>query len=194
VIGIPARVKGLVFDCDGTIADTMPLHYRAWLEALGEHGCDFPEAMFYELAGMPTLDIIRTLNERHGYNIPPDEARRRKSEAFLRMLPEVTPIEPVVSLVREYANRLPMAVATSGTRLSCASTLGALGLTDCFRAVVTVDDVALGKPAPDLFLEAARRISVAPEHCMAFEDGDLGIQSAHAAGMEVVDIRPLRCK
>lgn len=192
MIEIPADVRGLIFDCDGTIADTMPLHYQAWLEVLGDDADKFPEALFYELAGMPTADIIRVLNERHGCHLPVEETRQRKSEAFYRRLHEVRPIEPVVSLIRECKDKYPLAVATSGTRLSCTRTLEALGLADCFQAIVTVDDVPRGKPEPDLFLEAARRISIPPEHCMAFEDGDLGLEAARRAGMRVVDIRPLR--
>lgn len=191
MIEIPSHIRGLVFDCDGTIADTMPLHYRAWLEVLGPDADKFPEALFYELAGMPTMDIIHLLNERHGCRLDAETTRRRKSEAFLQMLPEVRPIEPVVQIIREYAGRLPMAVATSGTRGSCSKTLEALGLLDHFQAIVTADDVAKGKPAPDLFLTAAQRLGVDPPACLAFEDADLGIEAARAAGMEVVDIRPL---
>lgn len=191
MIEIPSHVQGLVFDCDGTIADTMPLHYKAWLEVLGPDAAKFPEALFYELAGMPTLDIIHLLNERHGCHLDPEKTRKQKSEAFLRMLPEVRPIEPVVQLIREHAGKMPMAVATSGTRSSCCKTLDALGLLDVFQAIVTADDVERGKPAPDLFLTAAKRLGVEPSACLAFEDADLGIQAARAAGMEVIDIRPL---
>jgi beta-phosphoglucomutase family hydrolase len=191
VIEIPDHIRGLVFDCDGTIADTMPLHYKAWLEVLDPDAAKFPEALFYELAGMPTLDIIHVLNERHGCHLDPDITRQRKAAAFVRMLPEVRPIDPVVRLIREHAGRLPMAVATSGTRSQCQRTLEALGLLDYFQALVTADDVSRGKPAPDLFLTAAARLGVAPAHCLAFEDADLGIEAARAAGMDVVDIRPL---
>ncbi len=191
LIEIPSHIRGLVFDCDGTIADTMPLHYRSWLEVLGPDAEKFPEALFYELAGMPTIDIIHLLNERHGCHLDPEVTRRRKSETFLRMLPEVRPIEPVVRLIREHAGKLPMAVATSGTRGSCQKTLEALGLLPLFQAIVTADDVARGKPAPDLFLVAAQKLGLRPEECLAFEDADLGIEAACAAGMDVVDIRPL---
>ncbi|MBX7246401.1 MAG: beta-phosphoglucomutase family hydrolase [Candidatus Sumerlaeaceae bacterium] len=189
---VPSHVKGLIFDCDGTVADTMPLHYRAWVAVLNEHNADFPEAMFYEMAGMPTRTIIELLNQRHGYNINYVEAAGRKEEVFLNSLHEVLPIEPIATVVREYAGKLPMAVATGGTRAICEKTLHFLGLKEHFDAIVTADDVKHGKPAPDIFLEAARRINVEPVHCLAFEDADLGLESARAAGMEVVDIRPLR--
>jgi beta-phosphoglucomutase family hydrolase len=189
MINIPAHIQGLVFDCDGTIADTMPLHYRAWVTALKEHDADFPEAMFYEMAGMPTPRIIQILNERHGWNMPIAETAELKESMFLELLPQVTAIEPVATIVRAQAGSLPMAVATGGTRAVCARTLEFLGLISYFQAIVTADDVEHGKPAPDIFIEAARRLNISPELCMAFEDADLGVQAAHDAGMHVIDIR-----
>ena len=189
---VPPHIRGLVFDCDGTIADTMPLHYEAWLAALREHGRDFPEALFYEMAGIPTHTIIEILNDKHGYTLPVTETARRKDELFVELIPRVTPIEPVVKLVKQYAGRLPMAVATGGTRALCAKTLAVLGLLEHFQALVTADDVRHGKPAPDIFLEAARRLNLPADQCCAFEDGEPGLQSAQAAGMMAVDIRPLR--
>lgn len=183
------HIRGLVFDCDGTIADTMPLHYEAWVAALGEHGVEFPEALFYEMAGIPTARIIEILNEKHGHAMPVQQTADYKEELYVKLIPQVRPIEPVVQLVEKYAGQLPMAVATGGTRAICSKTLSSLGLLHHFAAMVTADDVAHGKPAPDIFLEAARRIGQAPEHCIAFEDADLGIQAARAAGMEVVDVR-----
>jgi beta-phosphoglucomutase family hydrolase len=189
-IDVPASVKGLVFDCDGTIAHTMPLHYEAWLAALREYRADLPEAMFYELAGMPTTAIIELLNDQHGYDMPVQATADRKEELYLELLPKVGPVEPVVALVHRFAGRLPMAVATGATRAICSKTLDSLGLLPYFGAIVTADDVARGKPAPDIFLESARRINVAPADCYAFEDAELGIQAARAAGMTVIDVRP----
>ena len=191
VLDIPPHIKGLVFDCDGTIADTMPLHYQAWVRALREHEAEFPEAMFYEMAGIPTVRIIEILNERHGYDIPVQEAADFKESLYVQLVDRVEPIEPVVQLVKAYAGRLPMAVATGGTRAICSKTLKSLHLLEHFQSIVTADDVARGKPAPDIFLEAARRLGVAPQECYAFEDADLGLQAARSAGMVAVDIRPL---
>ena len=189
---VPPHIRGLVFDCDGTIADTMPLHYEAWLMAFGEHGHDFPEALFYEMAGIPTHTIIEILNEKHGYQMPVRETAARKDALFEELIPRVRPIEPVVALVERYAGKLPMAVATGGTRSLCSKTLSALDLLQYFQALVTADDVEHGKPAPDIFIEAARRIKIPAEACCAFEDAELGLQSARAAGMLVIDIRPMR--
>jgi len=190
MVEIPPHIKGLVFDCDGTIADTMPLHYRAWVQAMKEYGAEFPETLFYEMAGVPTVRIIEILNEKFGYRIPVIEAADRKEDLYVELVPEALPIEPVVRLVRQFAGRLPMAVATGGNRMICTKTLNAIGLLELFQHIVTADDVAHGKPAPDIFLEAARRISVEPTACYAFEDGEPGIIAARAAGMTVIDIRP----
>lgn len=189
---VPPQIKGLVFDCDGTLADTMPLHYESWVAALGEYGHDFSEALFYEMAGVTTERIIEILNDRHGYKVPVKEGARRKDELFEQRLHKIQPIEPVVALVHKYAGKLPMAVATGGTRVLCGKTLEVLGIRQHFAALVTADDVERGKPAPDIFLKAARLLGIRPQDCCAFEDGDLGIQAAKAAGMMTVDIRPMR--
>lgn len=189
---VPPHIRGLVFDCDGTIADTMPLHYQAWVKAMGELGHDFPEIVFYELAGAPTPRIVEILNDRHGYNLPVQATADRKESYFQALIPDVTPILPVVELARRYAGKLPMAVATGGTRAICTKTLDYLKLLPLFQTLVTSDDVQLGKPAPDIYLEAARRLNVPPQDCCAFEDAELGLQSARAAGMMVIDIRPWR--
>lgn len=192
MIPIPPHIRGLVFDCDGTIADTMPAHYRSWVEALGAYGVEFPEALFYEMGGIPTPKIIEILNERHGHAMPVMETALAKEKLFEQTLDEVLPIEPVVELIRAYDGRLPMAVATGGMRHIATRTLTTLGLLDRFAAIVAAEDVQHGKPAPDVFLEAARRINVDPKLCMAFEDANLGIQSATAAGMLVFDVRSLQ--
>ncbi len=191
MIPIPPHIRGLVFDCDGTIADTMPAHYKAWVVALGEHGVEFPEALFYEFGGMPTPKIIEILNDRHGHSMPVEETARKKEILFEQTLHEVLPIEPVVEVIRAYDGKLPMAVATGGYRRIATKTLQLLGLWDKIDALVAAEDVTHGKPAPDVFLEAARRINVDPMLCLAFEDANLGVQSATAAGMAVIDVRKL---
>jgi beta-phosphoglucomutase family hydrolase len=189
MIETPVGTRGLIFDCDGTIADTMPLHYEAWVAALSEHGAEFPEALFYETAGIPTDRIIELLNERHGWSIPVKEAAEKKDRLYVELIPRITPIKPVVQTIQAFAGKLPMAVATGGTRAICSKTLATMGLLQHFQCLVTADDVKHGKPAPDIFLEAARQLRIAPEHCCAFEDADLGLAAARAAGMPVIDVR-----
>ena len=191
MIQIPPHIRGLVFDCDGTIADTMPAHYKAWLEALGPHGVEFPEALFYEMGGIPTPRIVELLNERHGHALPVEATASHKERLFERFIPEVMPVEPIVEVIRRYEGELPMAVATGGMRHICRKTLSVLGLLEKFKAIVTAEDVTHGKPAPDIYLEAARRLGVDPALCMAFEDATPGVQAAEGAGMAVIDVRRL---
>ena len=190
MIEIPPHIRGLVFDCDGTIADTMPMHFRAWKEALNLHGVELAEATFYELAGVPTEKIIEILNEKHGAHMPLRETAEYKEKLYHDLIPQVIAIEPVVEVVKKYYGKLPMAVATGGWRSVVTATLSALKLDHYFETIVTADDVKHGKPAPDIFLEAARRIGVPPEHCVGLEDAELGLQAVRAAGMLAIDVRP----
>jgi HAD superfamily hydrolase (TIGR01509 family) len=181
-----------IFDCDGTLADTMPTHYKAWCSALGEHANIFPEALFYELGGVPTAKIVELLNERHGLALPVGETVNRKEAIFLELSPQVAAIEPVVALAKQYAGKKPMAVASGGHRRIVMNTLRALGIADLFQAVVTAEDYQRGKPAPDPFLEAALRLGVPPPECLVFEDTTTGIAAATAAGMKSVLVPPPR--
>jgi beta-phosphoglucomutase family hydrolase len=187
---LPRPFRGAIFDCDGTLADTMPLHYRAWVEALAAAQAEMSEALFYELAGVPTVRIVEILNERFGYRLDPEQTAAAKEALYEELLPQLGPIEAVVALVHEFHGRYPLAVASGGIRRLVDRTLDALGIADRFAAICTAEDVARGKPEPDLFLLAARRLGVPPEDCVVFEDSDLGLEAARRAGMQGVDIRP----
>ena len=187
---IEPHIQALIFDCDGTLADTMALHYLAWQETVQRINGEFPEKLFYELAGASNARIAAVLNETYGYQLDPEKAAHEKDERFLKHLPQAKPIAPVVAIARDYKGRLPMAVATGGTPTLVRSVLEAIDLTDFFDTIVTSHDVAHAKPAPDIFLECARRLNIAPEYCHVFEDGDLGIEGAKRAGMTVTDVRP----
>lgn len=178
--------KAYIFDCDGTIADTMPLHFRAWTRAMNELAGQFPEDLFYAWGGTPSKVIIEQLNEKFGTNLDPETASKIKEQYFLELIPEVLPVEPVVALVKQFHGTAPMAVASGGHREIVLKTLDALGLSQFFETVVAMEDVPRGKPSPDPFLEAARRMGVEPESCLVFEDGPLGIEAAKAAGMRYV--------
>lgn len=175
-----------IFDCDGTLADTMPTHYRAWQMALGVHAQNFPEAMFYELGGVPTARIVEILNERHGLTLPVDETVAHKESVFLELSPQIAAIEPVVALARRFHGKKPLAVASGGHRRIVMNTLRALGIVELFDAIVCSEDYQRGKPSPDPFLEAALRLDVPPEQCLVFEDTATGIAAATAAGMQSV--------
>jgi len=186
----PGDFDAYIFDCDGTLADTMPTHYKAWTIALGEHAADFPEAMFYELGGVPTARIVEILNERHGHTLPVHETVEIKEKHFLEMSHEIAAIEPVVALVHKYHGVKPLAVASGGHRRIVLNTLRALGIADLFQAIVCSEDYQRGKPSPDPFLEAALRLNMAPERCLVFEDTATGIAAATAAGMQSVLVPP----
>lgn len=187
---IPA---GLVFDCDGTLADTMPLHWRAWSELARRHALVFPETRFYGLGGVPTRDILRMLaQEQDRPDIDPHALAHEKEELYFQYLPEVGPVEEVVAIAREHRGRVPMAVASGGSRHAIRRILAHLQILEWFEAVVTNEDVTRQKPAPDIFLEAAARIQVHPSSCRAFEDTDLGMQAIRSAGMDAIDVRLMR--
>jgi beta-phosphoglucomutase family hydrolase len=178
--------KAYIFDCDGTIADTMPLHFQAWTRALEELGGCFPEELFYAWGGKPTYVIIGQLNEKFGTKLDPVSSAELKESYFEALIPEVLPIEPVVALVKQFHGTAPMAVASGGHREIVIKTLEALKLMPYFETIVGMEDVEHGKPAPDPFLEAARRLGVNPEDCLVFEDSPTGIEAARAAGMQYV--------
>jgi HAD superfamily hydrolase (TIGR01509 family) len=179
----------LLFDCDGTLADTMPAHYRAWLRVTGSHGIDFDEDRFYSFAGRPTRDIVATLAREAGVVIDVDHAATLKEESFLAQLDAVMAIDPVVEVVRRARGRVPIAVVTGGYRHVCLEILGRVGIADAFDTIVASEDTSRHKPEPEPFLEAARRLGARPERCVVWEDSDLGIEAARRAGMEWIDVR-----
>jgi beta-phosphoglucomutase family hydrolase len=183
--------QALIFDCDGTLADTMPLHWRAWQETVKRYDLVFSEERFYQLGGVPSRDILRMLGAEQNRPLDPLAASKEKEAAYIKFLGEVRAIEPVAAIVRENAGKLPMAVATGGSQPHIDEVLKHIGLRQYFQTVVTSHDVQRQKPAPDIFLEAARRLGVVPQFCRAYEDTDLGLQAIRAAGMEAVDIRPM---
>jgi HAD superfamily hydrolase (TIGR01509 family) len=182
--------QALIFDCDGTLADTMPQHWRAWQEVTARHGIHFPEDRFYSLGGVPTRDIVRMLaTEQARPDIDPLVFAKEKEEAYFQLFEHIGPVEEVVAIAREHRGKLPMAVASGGSRHAITKVLTHLRIVDWFGAIVTNEDVVNQKPAPDIFLEAARRLGVDPRSCRGYEDTDLGMTSIRSAGMDAVDIR-----
>jgi beta-phosphoglucomutase-like phosphatase (HAD superfamily) len=187
---IPPR--GIIFDCDGTLADTMPLHWQAWQTIARRYGLHFPMDRFYSLGGVPSRDILKMLGEEQGITLDHLAAAHEKEAEYLPMIAQVGPIHAVVEVARENFGKIPLAVASGGVKPIIESVLEHLGILNLFAAVVTSEDVVNQKPAPDIFLVAARRINVPPEFCRAYEDTDLGMQAIRSAGMEAVDVRLLR--
>lgn len=187
-------IKGLIFDCDGTLADTMPLHWRAWQAIAIRHRIHFPIDRFYSLGGVPSRDILKMLSAEQGLGLDHLAVAKEKEAEYLPLIAQVEPINAVVGIAREHFGKLPMAVASGGTQSGIGQVLEHLGIRSLFQAVVTSEMVKHQKPAPDIFLEAARQIGVPPHHCRAYEDTDLGMQAIRAAGMDAVDVRQLLTK
>jgi beta-phosphoglucomutase family hydrolase len=185
------EIRGIIFDCDGTLADTMPLHWKAWSSITTRHGLHFPEERFYALGGVPSRDIIQMLCREQGKKLDHLAVAKEKEEAYLPFLPEVKPIDIVVKVAEANHGKLPMAVASGGMKHIIEQVLEHLRIRHYFDAIVTSEDVKLQKPAPDIFLEAARRIGVDPLYCRAYEDTDLGMRAIRSAGMEAIDVRDL---
>ena len=194
---VPSRpFKGLIFDCDGTLVDSMPIHYRAWVESLRHHQApyDFPEDEFYALAGVREQDAVRLLNAKHGAFVDPESVAEYKSAIFQHRYAEVGEVKPVADLARVARQRgMPISVASGSEEHTVRGCLTSAGLIDLFEIIITPRLVERGKPAPDMFLLAAQRMGVAPEHCLVLEDGKSGMDAAAAAGMAAVFVpRTLR--
>ncbi|MFM7034693.1 MAG: HAD family hydrolase [Planctomycetia bacterium] len=181
--------EALLFDCDGTLADTMPAHYRAWLTVTERHGLAFDEDRFYSMGGRPTRDIVATLAREAGIEIDIDAAATHKEASFLEQLHAVEPVDPVIEVIRRCQGLVPMAVVTGGYQHVCRQILEQIGIADCFDTIVASEDTSRHKPDPDPFLEAARRLGAVPKKCVVWEDSDLGIEAARRAGMEWIDVR-----
>ncbi|HKQ87184.1 MAG TPA: HAD family phosphatase [Candidatus Acidoferrales bacterium] len=184
----PGKFEAYLFDCDGTIADSMPLHYLAWRQALREWKCDFDERLFYEWGGRPTTEIIATLNTMRGLRMPVQEVADRKEALYYEFLPRLKAIPEVLEHIEAQHGQIPFAVVSGSTRESVEASLRSLNLLDRFNTLVCAEDYKKAKPAPDAFLVAAERLGVKPEACLVFEDTEMGIQAARAAGMASVKI------
>lgn len=188
---LPAGYRGLVFDCDGTLVDSMPLHYHAWKTVLDRYRIPFSEQQFYDWAGLPIAGIIQRLADENNLVVDVQQIAGERDDYFHSLSSgQLRPVRAVVEIARHYHGQYPLAVATGSTPDSARTSLEAIGILPLFAAVVSSQEVSHPKPAPDVFLLAAEKIGVPPGECVAFEDGEAGMQSARDAGMLVVDIRP----
>jgi HAD superfamily hydrolase (TIGR01509 family) len=177
--------EGYVFDCDGTLVDSMPVHYLAWIESLRRNGAafDFSEEQFYNYAGIKEQEIVKLLNRQHGTSIDPEAVAQGKCELLLEHVTSLKPVGVVVEYARALLGKKPMAVASGSPRDMVELFLRQIGILDWFPVIVTPADVPKGKPAPDMFLLAAEKMGVTASRCLVFEDGRSGIEAADAAGM-----------
>lgn len=187
---VPPWIQGLIFDCDGTLADSLPLHYAAWEEAFAALSLPCSLEFLLRHNGKPTDLIVTLYNAEFGQTINVAEFTADKERRTYARLEQTKPLEPAAGLARQYYGRLPLAVVSGSNRANVERTLRAIGLRELFPVVLTADDGLPPKPAPDLFLEAARRLQVEPGACQVFEDADSGLEAARRAGMLATDVRP----
>jgi beta-phosphoglucomutase family hydrolase len=190
VLNVLPGIKALIFDLDGTLADTMGTHFTAWSAAAGEFGFPFPYDAFLAHAGMPTRAILADISQEHKLDLDIEKIEAWKEKYFFAVLDTVRPVSIVDDVVRKYYGKLPMAIGTGSTRANAKKILNAMNYAFDFPVIVGADDVKQGKPNPETFLECARLLGVAPQDCQVFEDGQTGLDAAKAAGMAATDIRP----
>ena len=184
----PGDFRAYLFDCDGTIADSMPAHYQAWQQTLDEYGCPFDEDLFYAWGGRPTAEVVAELNRVHRLTMPVAEVDARREHLFQQLVPAIQGVPGVLAHIDDAHGRIPIAVVSGSTRESVTASLSALNLMDRFDVLVCAGDYARGKPDPECYLMAADLVGVAPEHCLVFEDTVLGLEAARAAGMRAVRV------
>ncbi len=187
---VQPKAKALIFDLDGTLSNSLPVHLATWNIVGEKYGFVFDPKILYEMTGRPTIEFAERVVKQYGLATDPNEIMLLKQNSFWEMANLLEPIDKVVSIVKAYYGKLPMSVGTGAGRKSTQVQLETLNLLKYFDAIVTAEDVTSHKPKPETFLECARLMNVEPQYCQVFEDGDLGIEAAGKAGMMVTDVRP----
>jgi beta-phosphoglucomutase-like phosphatase (HAD superfamily) len=186
---LPKHIKGLIFDIDGTLADTMPAHYRASSKAAQHYGFEFPLDYFIKSAGTPTIKVFQTLIELQGvFNVSAEEVSTLKEKYYLEEVPSILPIQYTMDIVKEFHGKIPMSMGTGGTLEIAIPNIKQIGVDLYIGILVTAEDVTNHKPFPDTFLECAKRMNILPQYCLVFEDAINGFKAADAAGMEWIDV------
>jgi HAD superfamily hydrolase (TIGR01509 family) len=182
-------IEAVVFDLDGVLLDTEELWDEARRELAAERGGRWPEDAQQAMMGMSSPEWSRYMHDVVGLAEPPEEISAEVVAGLERLYRERLPLlDGAVEAVRRIGSRWPLGIASSSNRPLIDLFLELTGTGDLFRATVSSEEVARGKPAPDVYLEAARRLGVPPTSCTAVEDSENGIRSAASAGMRVVAI------
>jgi HAD superfamily hydrolase (TIGR01509 family) len=181
--------EAYLYDCDGTIADSMEAHIEAWVQELNAHGVPLDGKLIHELAGMPATNTVDEINRRYGSKLDPKHIAQAKEDRFYdHFLHRIQPIPEMVEHLKASAGHVKIGVVSGGRTRIVKHTIELLGIKDLVQALVCAEDVKHGKPHPEPFLLAAAQLNVDPSRCLVFEDADLGIESARRAGMKWVRV------
>lgn len=183
------NVKALIFDCDGTLVDSMPLHMKAWEHAFDQFEETYDKDFLFALKGMKETEIIDAYNKKFRTSIDPIKIVNTKHDYFIQHINEVQPIKPIVDIAESYYGNLPLAVVSGSIKDIVHSELKVVNILDLFDIILTADDPYKPKPDPDIFIAAAKGLRIEAEDCLVFEDGDPGLEAASKAGMKSIDIR-----
>jgi beta-phosphoglucomutase family hydrolase len=181
-----SRYKGIVFDMDGTLIDSMGSHTEAWRQTCEQYGYPFDGEYIHNLGGVPTREIVKILNEKYGLNHDLDEVTETKRQAFLAIAQRARVIDDTFAVMQRYQGILKMGVGTGSERSNAIRMLTEAGLLDRVDTVVTASDVTYGKPHGETFLTVAKNMGLTPKECVVFEDTEIGRQAAQNAGMDCI--------
>ncbi len=187
---LPADIEAIIFDCDGTLADTFGAHFRAFRDILADYQVVFEAEFYHARLGLSRYQLLEELKQAQGKPFDEQAVAEHNTAAFLTHLPAIRPIPYTQDILRSHYGRLKLGVASGGQRPIVEATLKTIGVRDMLDTIATIEDSGVGKPAPDLYLLAAKRLEIAPRFALAYEDSDEGIEAAERAGMRVIDIRP----
>ena len=188
---IEPGVKALIFDCDGTLVDSMPTHMEAWEYAFKQFNAVYNETFLFSFKGMKDTDIIGIYNKAFGTTLDANVLVTTKNEYFIQNLQKIKPIQPIIDVAYLFYKKLPLAVVSGSPKHIVYTELNFIGIFNLFEVVLTADDPLKPKPDPEIFLTAASRLKVDPQMCMVFEDGDAGLEAASKTGMKTFDVRTL---
>jgi len=189
-IPVDPNTQALIFDLDGTLADTMPAHRAAWVKVANHFGAPMTERMVEEWSGMASYKIVARLNQQFNLTLDPKEVSKKKAAFFFEFQGEgIKPIKPIYEIAQRYKDKLPMGIGTGSRKANAERILSSLGIRDWFQSLVSADDVEYHKPSPETFLKCAKELAINPTYCQVFEDADFGVQAGKSAGMIVTDIR-----
>lgn len=194
MIIIPEYIEALIFDLDGTLADTMPIHLESWVNVGKAFNVDITKELIIEHSGTPTIQLVEMFNKEFSWNLDPVEVRKSKQgfyDSIKKAQGKIKPILPIYEIAKSMRSKMPMSVGTGSSRNNAMKSLSDMGMTDWWVTIITGSDDVKGKPAPDIFIECAKAMDIAPEKCLVFEDGAAGIKSAIAANMEYIDVTNL---